>query len=209
MKILLAIAFLCVAANVSAQRSSGNEYRNRIGLKAGYNISWVTGTQGDFNPDNRSGFMVGGFLSPKSRGGFGFRTELVFSRQGFSYDAGGEKEQVTQDYIYLPQLTTFGIGRFVQLQAGAQIGFLLNAKTSQEEQSTGEKVIDYFNRIDYGFAGGLEVYPFKGLLVGARYNISFGNIYKQMEAGVPSPIPNPNELKGKNSVVQIFAGYRF
>ncbi len=30
----------------------------------------------------------------------------------------------------------------------------------------------------FGFSGGLEVRPFKGILVGARYNFSLTNLYK-------------------------------
>jgi hypothetical protein len=77
------------------------------------------------------------------------------------------------------------------------------------------------NRIDYGAAVGIEVYPFKGLLVGGRYNISMGSLYKQYQnmatpstTPVPMPVPfplpvNPSDFKGKNAVIQFFVGYRF
>jgi len=217
---LIASACLVISAGFAQgpAKNDMSQYRTRYGLKAGYNIAWMTGTSANFEPSNKSGFMVGAFLAPPTKGGMGFRTEIVFSRQGFSYDASGNKQNITQDYIYLPQLTTFGIGKVVQLQLGGQIGYLLNAKSSTEGQtSTEKKIMDYYNRFDYGFAGGLEIYPFKGLLIGARYNISLGNAFKVPEPSttptpmpIPSPLPfDPSELKGKNSVVNIFLGYKF
>jgi hypothetical protein len=32
-------------------------------------------------------------------------------------------------------------------------------------------MLSFMNRIDYGFAAGFEIYPFKGLIAGARYNL--------------------------------------
>jgi hypothetical protein len=51
-------------------------------------------------------------------------------------------------------------------------------------------------------------------LIGGRYNVSLGNIYKTSASSTTSPIPNPlpfnpEEVKGKNAVVQFFVGYRF
>ena len=189
-------------------------YKPKLGLKAGYNFAKVTGSTPNFSPKTNNGFMIAGFFAPQSKG-IGYRTELIFSRQGFSFDESGKMQDVTQDYIYMPHLTTFTIAKKVQLQAGGQVGYLLNAKKSSSSQSEEEKVTEYMNRFDYGFAGGIEIYPFKGLLIGGRYNVSLGNIYKTSSyTSSPSPIPNPlpfnpEEVKGKNAVVQFFVGYRF
>ena len=230
MKKILIIAS-CLAAfaqNSSAQttqtsaippgfdQSSLKKMKPKIGLKLGYNFAKVVGTKTNFTPGNNNGFMVAGFFSPAVKSGIGYRTEIVFSRQGFSFDETGKMQNVTQDYIYMPHLTTFTIAKKVQLQAGGQIGYLLNAKTSSSTSSSGsDHTMDYFNRIDYGFAGGVEIYPLKGLLLGGRYNVSCGNIYKNYSAGggtavPPSPLPfDPSQVKGKNAVVQFFLGYRF
>lgn len=189
-----------------------NELKRKIGIKAGYNFAKVNGTTTNFSPGSNNGFIVAGFFAPGSKG-IGYRTEIVFSRQGFSFDESGKMEEVSQDYIYMPHLTTFTIADRVQLQAGGQIGYLLSAKKSSSAERSSQ-VTDYMNRLDYGFAGGIEIYPFKGLLVGGRYNLSFGNIYKTSAYSTASPTPyplpfNPNDVKGKNAVVQFFAGYRF
>ncbi|WP_315820973.1 outer membrane beta-barrel protein [Paraflavitalea speifideaquila] len=182
-----------------------------IGLKAGLNFSTVTGTTTSFKPGNQSGFMVAGFYAPSFRG-FGYRTELVFSQQGFSFTTDGKTENVKQQYIFLPQLTTFTIARVVQLQAGAQIGFLLNARSTKKDAQGSNDVMSFYNRIEYGFAGGLEIYPFKGLLIGSRYNLSLGNVYKQTAYPL---IYHPNAIsfqygpERKECCNAVFLGYRF
>jgi hypothetical protein len=193
------------------------EMKPKIGIKAGYNFAKITGSTTSFSPKSNNGFMIAGFFAPQSKG-IGYRTELIFSRQGFSFDESGKLQNVSQDYIYMPHLTTFTIAKKVQLQAGGQVGYLLNAKKSSSGESSSEAVTEYMNRFDYGFAGGIEIYPFKGLLIGGRYNISLGNIYNTSSFSsttptptpMPSPLPfNPEEVKGKNAVVQFFVGYRF
>ena len=200
--------------DLKSLKKAADEARPKFGLKGGYNIARVKGSTPSFSPDNQNGFMVAAFYAPATKG-VGYRSEVVFSRQGFSFDESGKMQEVTQDYIYLPNFTTFTIAKKVQLQAGAQIGYLLNAE-KKSSSGTEDDVMEYMNRFDYGFAGGIEVYPFKGLLVGARYNVSLGSVYKQYENAGTNPMPigypfpfTPNDIKGKNAVVQFFAGYRF
>jgi hypothetical protein len=107
---------------------------------------------------------------------------------------------------------SINITKYVSLQIGAQMAFLLNAKADSSAPSTGnpqaDRIMDFYNRFDYGAAGGVEIHPFKGILLGARMNISFGNVYKDPSTtgGQPNFFPS---VDAKNNVVQIFAGYRF
>jgi hypothetical protein len=59
--------------------------------------------------------------------------------------------------------------------------------------------------------GGVEIFPFKGLLVGGRYNLGLGKLYKKMYSS-PSPFPlpfDPEKTDFKNGMVQLYVGYRF
>jgi hypothetical protein len=213
--VLPLLVLVMIAGNLQAQKTNANQFKPKFGVKGGYNIAKMTGSTPSFKPDTKNGFMVAAFYSPSGTTGFGYRTELVFSRQGFSYDSSGKQISVKQDYIYLPQFTTFNIGKFFQLHAGVQLGLLLNAvKTKDSSGARGVDIMDTYNKIDYGLAGGVEIYPVKGLILGGRYNISLGNMYKrqqeQMNNPTPFPLPfNPDEVKGKNSVINIYAGLRF
>ena len=215
-KIVFALAVTVITGLASAQSApSGKDFNKeadackpKLGIKAGYNWSYITGSSQGFQKDNKTGFMISAFYAPASRG-LGFRTELVFSRQGYSFDNGGQNTDVQNDYIYLPQLTTYTIAKRVQLQAGAQIGYLLKARTiTGKKDST---ITGLMNRFDYGFAAGVEIYPYKGVLVGGRYNLGLGKLYKQQYSS-PSPYPlpfNPETTDFKNGLVQFFIGYRF
>ena len=66
--------------------------------------------------------------------------------------------------------------------------------------------MNYYNKFDYGFAVGAEIHPVMGLLIGARYNISLGKLYKDVETG---QMPSFSASDAKNNVVQIFAGWIF
>lgn len=217
MKKIIYLLIACTATFMAQAQTTdfqkmADSYRTRFGLKVGTNWSYLNGSKDGFTANNKTGFMVSAFYAPVSRTGRGFRSEVVFSRQGYTFDNGGQNTDVLNDYIYLPQLATFGIGKFFQLQAGAQIGFLLNSKTSggaKDSSTTG-----LMNRIDYGFAAGVELNPVKGFLIGGRYNLGLGKLYKQYEQGSTTPMPfplpfDPEKTDLKNGMVQVFIGYRF
>jgi hypothetical protein len=180
----------------------------QVGIKAGLNFANVTKTS-SINNSSRSGFHAAVFLAPSSKGIIASRTELVFSRQGYNYKTSTNTGVVNLDYILIPQLMGINITKYVQVQVGAQMAFLINAKadSSSGSSSSGNGIMGLYNRFDYGFAGGVEIHPVKNLLIGARLNISLGNLYKEPKAGQqPSFIPS---VDVKNNVLQLFAGWRF
>jgi hypothetical protein len=208
-KFIYMLMVLVSTAGIASAQSKPSDMKRKIGLKFGYNWSYLSGTAQGFSKDSKTGFMAGAFFAPPSKG-LGYRSEIVFSRQGYSFDNGGKNTDVLNDYIYLPQLTTFTIAKKIQIQAGGQIGFLLNAQKTTNAKDT--SIISAMNRIDYGFAGGIEVYPFKGLIIGGRYNLGLGKLYKKYEQGSTTPYPlpfNPDNTNFKNGVVQLFIGYKF
>ena len=189
----------------------------QIGLKAGLNFANVTNAS-SINSSSRSGFLAGIFLAPPSKGVLSSCTELIFSRQGYNFKNGANTGNVNLDYILLSQLMSINITKYFSIQLGAQMAFLINAK-ADSSTSTGSsgsnpygKIMDFYNKFDYGFAGGIEIHPYKGLLIGARFNISLGNLYKMSSAtdstysAPPSFIP---KVDVKNNVFQIFTGWTF
>jgi hypothetical protein len=182
----------------------------QIGLKAGLNFANVTNAS-SINASNKSGFHVGLFLAPSSKKIFGYRTELLFSKQGYNFKTGTNTSSVSLNYLLLPQLTTISITKYFQLQLGMQMAWLLNAKADSIGTSSGDnsygKIIDYYNRFDYGIAGGVEIHPYKGLLIGGRYTMSLGDLYKQPDLNQASSDTGNSHFK--NNAVQLFVGWRF
>jgi hypothetical protein len=205
------MGMLCTAQDKKEKKSIG------LGLKAGYNFAKVTGASA-VNAANNNGSHIGAFYSPGGgqTKGRGYRTEIIYSKQGYNFATGNTTGAVQLDYILLPQLATFNITKFFQIQLGAQVAFLINAKADSMVNNTAtsnpySKVADYYNKIDYGFAGGIEVHPVAGLMVGARLNISLTNANKEIQPGIPYPpgVPNVSGSNLRNNVLQVFAGWRF
>ncbi|HWN88542.1 MAG TPA: porin family protein [Chitinophagaceae bacterium] len=186
---------------------------SQIGIKAGINFSNVTKAS-DISNSNTAGFHAGLFLSPATKGVMGYRTELLFSQQGYNYKTGTNTGNVNLNYLILPQYMTINITKYFQLQLGGQIAFLLNAKADSSNTSNANnpygEMMDYYNKFDYGYGGGIEVHPIKGLLLGARVNISLSSLYKDMGSSTPGTPPSfIPEVDVKNNLFQIFAGWQF
>jgi opacity protein-like surface antigen len=181
---------------------------SQVGLKAGLNFANVSNAS-SVNNSSRTGFHVGVFLSPPSKGIISSRTELIFSRQGYDYKSSTNTGSVNLDYIMLPQYMSINITKYLSLQFGAQMAYLLNAKVDSStggSSSGAGKIMDMYNRFDYGYGGGVEVHPVSGLLIGARINISLGKLYKDAQSG---QMPSFSSIDLKNNVFQLFAGWRF
>src|SRR5688572_10549721 len=174
--LILAIA----ATPLTAQKKKSDKPLIGLGIKGGLNFANVTNAK-SISASNKTGFVVGAFLAPPSKSIISSRTELLFSRQGYDFKSGSNTGSVNLSYLILPQLMGINITKYVQLQIGAQMAYLLNAKADSTAPSTGnpqvDKIMDLYNRFDYGAAGGIEIYPIQNLLIGARFNISFGKLY--------------------------------
>lgn len=183
------------------------QFAFNIGVKAGLNFANVTNAT-SINSENRTGYLLGGFIATKSKKLFGFRSEFILSRQGYDYKTNTNTGTVNLDYLLLPQLLTIRFSKFIQLQAGGQAAFLLNAKVDSSGGNGNGSLFDYFNRFDYAFVAGGEVSPISGFFVGARLNTSFKKVTQETPIGGrwPNFIPT---LDARNNVVQLYAGWRF
>lgn len=187
----------------------------QFGIKAGLNFANISKAS-SINNSSRAGFHGGIFLALPSKRILGSRTELLFSRQGYNFKTASSTGNVNLDYIMMPQFMTINITRFFQIQLGGQMAFLLNAKSDSSSSSgsggtSGEKsLLDFYNRFDYGYGGGIEIHPIKGLLIGARVNISLGDLYKNFTSTTPGSTPSfIPKVDVKNNVFQVFAGWTF
>ena len=212
-KIIILALFLPILSWAQEEKKEKKQKKGiGIGIKAGLNFANVTNAS-SINSSSHSGFQVGVFLAPASKRILGYRTELIYSKQGYDYKSSSNTGNVNLDYIIMPHLMTINITKYVQLQVGTQMAILLNAKVDSSNDNSGGSnpygpIMDYYNRFDYGLAGGIELHPVKGLLIGARLNVSLGNMYKDPAAMMAQPSFIP-KVDVKNNVVQIFAGWRF
>lgn len=173
---LLATALLTIGTssllvtNVSAQGIA------RAGIKGGLNASSLYyDSQGVSNKNERIGFHAGVFAQAPLGEFFAIQPELLYTTKGAAADYNvlgfNGRNTFKLNYAELPVLATFKLGQAVELQAGPYVSYLLNSNiNSNGDFGTGSSAInrDNFNKVDYGIAGGLNIY-FGKTFVGARY----------------------------------------
>lgn len=181
----------------------------QFGVKGGLNFSNVTNTS-SINHSNETGYNIGVFLAPKSKSILSSKTELILSKQGYNYSTGSQTGSADLLYIMLPTYMCINITRFFQIHLGAQMAYLINAKADSTNTSGSSDpftdALQYYNRFDYGLGGGVEVHPFKGLLIGARMNISLADLYSDVLTG---QAPSLSSVDVKQNLFQIYAGWHF
>jgi Outer membrane protein beta-barrel domain len=181
----------------------------QIGVKAGLNFSNVSNTS-SISHSNETGYNIGIFLAPKSKSIFSSKTELILSKQGYNYSTNSQGGTADLLYLMLPTYMCINITRFFQIHLGAQMAYLLNAKANSKTTSGGTNPISdamqYYNRFDYGLGGGAEIHPFKGLLIGARMNISLAKLYSNAASG---QIPSFASVNVRQNLFQLYTGWHF
>jgi hypothetical protein len=181
----------------------------QIGVKAGLNFSNVSNTS-SISHSNETGYNIGVSLVPKSKSIFSSKTELIFSKQGYNYSTNSLRGTADLLYIMLPTYMCINITRFFQIHIGAQMAYLINAKADSTTTSGSTypfpDAVQYYNRFDYGLGGGVEIHPFKGLLIGTRMNISLAKLYSDATSG---QFPSLASVDVKQNLFQLYAGWHF
>jgi len=224
--LLFVAAFVFISSETFGQSVSSKTVSKKLGIgfRVGLNYAKVSSGSDSVQYHYKPGLMIAVFLAPPSTGVIGYRSELLYSKQGFDYtNPNGTTGTVSNDYLMIPQMMTINITKYVQLQAGAFAGYLLSTKDSNIPKTTTDNdpskmMLDLMNRFDYGAAAGIEIHPFKGLILNARYNMGFAKLYKEQSDITqtnPAPVPSFNPLakyeniNTKNAVIQLSVGYRF
>ncbi len=167
MKFYLLAAF---AAIVMIQTASAQCH---IGIKGGLNI---TNVQNDNNTsyDNKLGFHAGLLGHIHLAKHFAIQPEVVFSRQGAQYNTFNTTTRYHLDYVNVPVLFQFMFANGFRLQAGPQVGFLVNARSKNDLLEVNH--INDSKTIEVGAAMGMSYVSPIGLGVDARYVHGFTNI---------------------------------
>ncbi|MEK6494635.1 porin family protein [Myroides odoratimimus] len=188
------IAVLAISLTANAQKPDV-----KIGAKTGLNVSNLTNSDG---LSSRTSMHVGAvaeiFITEK----FSVQPELLYSAQGaksdFAIDGNGNfdfgKTTLKLDYITIPVMAKYYIVKGLNIQAGPQFAFNVNAKVDSED------VKDEIKGFEFGvnFGAGYEL-PM-GIFFDARYNVGVTDFAKKID-GV--------QLKSKNGVFQLSVGYKF
>ena len=160
------------------------------GLKAGLNMSNLSGVQDDTN--NLISFHAGIFAKINFSEKFAFQPELLYSKQGTENQEVDAK--VKLDYLTMPIMVKYYLGDKFSLEAGPQMSFLLNDKAVFNNSDLPDFETDA-ESFDFGFNIGLGLDLTKNLVTQLRYNF-----------GITTVVENPDV---KTSVLQVSLGYKF
>lgn len=200
----LLATFICLIMNLQTSAQSAA----RMGIKGGLNVSNLF--IDDVDDENaRIGYHVGVFAQIFSSDAFAIQPELVFSTKGSKnqYSSGSFDQNIKYNlnYIDLPVLAVFKLGKQVEFQLGGYASYLLNVNVTYEgDLANGSDQVDkdHLKSYDYGLSAGLGFNFSPSIQIGTRYNYGLVKIADSDEA---------RALIGdaKNSCAQIFVAFNF
>ena len=161
---------LLLSVLISSAATAQHQHPN-IGIKGGLNLYNI---DGNGKSDLKTGLHLGLLSHIHLAKDFAFQPEILYSAQGTKN--GGSDNSLNLDYINIPLLFQYMFDNGFRIQAGPQVGFLVNAKT--KSGNTTVNVKDGYNSLDLGLSiGGSYVFVDTGFGLDARYNHGLSNIY--------------------------------
>lgn len=213
MKKLLLLTALAASLGVQAQEEKKTAPAVRFGIKLGVNAATTNDGFGSGNlfkdPNYKAGITAGGFANISLDRHFSLQPELLISSEGSLQDgvigSGNNFVNVFKTnllYLQVPVMLQYNTGGGFYVEAGPQVGFLLNSELENKFPGTGNPATIDLNDVTKGMAFGLGAglgYNLRGGFgFGARYTAGLSNVYDG---------PANIELKGSNIFVGIH--YRF
>lgn len=168
------------------------------GLKGGVNMFKIDGQA--FKDEFNYGYTAGAFAEINFSKKWGLQPEVLWNQQATRtsaefddiYDNGiGELKDVKLNYLSIPLLLSYSPSKFFTLQAGPQVGILLN-----KDESLLNNGKNAFKTGDFSLLGGVQL-NFGGIKVGGRYVVGLNDI---------NDLDNREEWK--NQGFQLYAGFR-
>lgn len=179
-KLFLLFAMVAMAVGASAQI--------QWGVKGGLNLSNL---RGDSDGDMKPSIYAGAFAEFALSDAWAIQPEVVYSRQGTK--DGDIKLRV--NYLNIPIMAKFYVMDKWSFEAGPQIGFKMNAKVTDGDNSV--KVSDQFKGIDFSIGLGTSYMFTDNLGASARYNFGVSNV------------SDISGAKVRNNVFQVGAIWKF
>ncbi len=167
------VSFLLIG--VLAQAQAGF----RLGVKAGANLNQISGQS--FNSGYDLSYHLGGFAEIDVTKKWGIQPELIWSQSKTTRTAGfnpiyqniltpGADQQIQLDYILIPILLRYNVGKMFTLNAGPQFGILINQNNNWLVNGQNAFKSGDFSMV---FGGQLNL---NALRIYGRYNIGLNNI---------------------------------
>ena len=184
------VVLIAILAVTSLTLSAQSKIRSGFGIKGGVNFANLN-VKGDSEAFNTKTFYHAGLLSHiHVSDAFAIQPEVYYSRQGAETEGPGAREIVKLGYLNIPVLFQFMVGNGFRLQAGPQLGILLNADS--EVDGNEMEIDDQLKKTDFSLVGGISYMLPSGLGFDARYNYGISDITNKdnVPAGAVSDYSN-------------------
>jgi hypothetical protein len=150
-----------------------------LGVKAGTNVIKVGGQS--FKDQFRYGYHLGGFMEIKLGKKLELQPEVLFNQYSTRLDSNYKNiyqnvfnppagSSIKLNYLSIPLILDYKIAKFFRLQAGPQVGVLIDQNRSVLQNGG-----DAFKRGDFSMLGGAEL-QLAGFRFTGRYVIGLSNI---------------------------------
>lgn len=201
MRICSIVLALVMAAATSA---IAQDQPAAVGVKGGVNFADLQfdTDAGDGNFDRRAGFVGGLFVIWPANRRVALQTEALFSQKGAKVDQDGIDGKIKLDYLDVPVLLRVSSNPLVQTSfhafAGPSFGIRVRARAKGdfEGETSDEDISDDIERLDMGLVVGAGI-DIGHLTIDGRYSWGLSDVFKD------------DEVKVKNRVLSIMAGFRF
>lgn len=189
-KIFLVLISILVIKTTIAQRA-------HLGFKAGLNMSNLV-YENTGQSDYKLGFHAGLLSHIHVNRKFAIQPEIVYSQQGRVQHIANNKYKVNLNYINIPVLAQYMFGKGYRLEAGPQLGLLVNGKVRYLDTET--TVSDNYKPADLGLAIGFGYLSHSKIGIDLRWVFGLSNI---------NDAPGANAIRTRNNVGQFGIFYQF
>lgn len=197
---------IILAAIISVVTLHAKSQKINVGVKVGANITKITGKE--FKEQFSFGYNAGAFAELEFDKTWGIQPEILYNQvntktsSNFDSAFGNWPKNLSSiklNYLSIPILLRFNIGKFISLNLGPQFGLLLNKDESawQTISSTGNNTKTALKSGDLSVVGGMTV-NVKVLRVFGRYIVGLNDI---------SDVPNTDQWRSQQ--VQFGVGFKF
>lgn len=195
MKKCISIFIILFVILQTQAQTSKREEGIKFGIKGGINASNFMGDVED--NAMRYGLHIGILSEIIINDKISLQPELLYSAQGFKNETPGFYSKSKFDYILLPVLVKYYAAEKLSIEAGPQVGFLVN---SINRDNNGNTDIKDQSIVDFGVNLGMSYDLSNGIFVSGRYNLGITNVNNSKTSGA---------FNYTNSVFQLSVGILF
>ena len=154
--------------------TSAQAQKTHFGIKGGMNASSLNSSPAISDMQSKIGFNAGLLAHIHgSNAQWAVQPEVYYSSEGRKSKSNSDAK-LNLGYLNVPVLIQYMFGDGFRIEAGPQIGFLLNAKYS--ETGTSSDVKDNYKKTNFSIPAGVGYLTSFGLGFDARYNFGISDI---------------------------------